>query len=81
MEEDIVIYYLWDCYKDIYDIFMIVRCYLNEYYGVDSGILISLIKDKNLDLSKSLGDMAHILSGYVGIISTRNDDGTTRPDN
>lgn len=52
---------------------MVIRCYLNEYNGVDSGILIPLLQEKGLPLQSNLLNLAHILNGYIGIITPRNE--------
>jgi hypothetical protein len=57
---------------------MVIRCYLNEYNGVDSGILLPLLQADNLDLKSSLLNLAHILNGYIGIITPRKEDNGER---
>lgn len=92
IEEDVVediaenletqIFYLWENHRDIYNIFMVIRLYLDEYNGVDSGILIPLLQEKALPLQSNLLNLAYILNGYISVITPRaSDNGTDRPNN
>lgn len=69
VDEDFEVIYLWDTLKDIFDIYSIARMYLQEYYGLDSTILLALIKEKSLLPSVVLPRIAYIHSGFVSIVS------------
>lgn len=68
IEEDSTFFLFFDNLK-ILDIYQIARNYvINEYYSLDSTILISLIKDKYLNITETLEYIPYIHSGYLSII-------------
>jgi len=61
--------YLWDNNKPLFDIYQIVRGYIiNEFYSLDSAVLLALITDNHLPITKSLKSISYIHSGYVAKI-------------
>lgn len=69
-KDEEVVFYLWDTLKDIFDIFKIVRLYLNEYYIVDSGILLALINEKGCSPSYILERMPAMMASYLEVVVT-----------
>ena len=70
------IFYLFDVNEKLFDIFKIIRYYLNEYYslGAASAILLKLIEEQDLPVKESLELIPYIHSGYLTIIvDTTND--------
>lgn len=76
-KQDYEILHLWDKNKHIFDIYKIVRNYpINEFYSIDSAVLIALIKDKGYSVSECLELIPYAHSGYVEIlIENRDKDG------
>jgi hypothetical protein len=69
IEEDEIIYlYLWESNKPIYDIYNILLNYvINEFYSLDSAILLALIADKELPITDTLRKIPYIHSGYLSV--------------
>ena len=63
-------FYLWDTLKDIYEIFKIIRLYLNEYYIMDSSVLLALIQEKGCSPSHVLELMPHMMASYLDVVVT-----------
>jgi hypothetical protein len=77
-EEEIeqeICFYLWEKNQQIYDLFAIVRNYLNEFYGIDSAILLALVKDLGLPVVETLEIIPFIHSGYLTIILADKENG------
>ena len=79
-EEDIVeenldgsenTFYLWSTELDLFKVYKILRHYLTEGYVLDSSTLLALLKDTNLNLTKSLENIPYIHSGYVNVIAPK----------
>lgn len=69
VEESYTIFYVWDESKPLFDIYNIARSYvINEFYSLDSAILLALIKDMELPITESLNLIPYIHSGYLEII-------------
>jgi hypothetical protein len=52
----------------LFNIYKIIRNYLSEYYGIDSAVLLALIRDKELDVEETLYLIPFIHSGYLSIV-------------
>lgn len=61
---------MWDTLADIFHIFKIVRYYLNEFYSMDSGILLALIKEKGCSPSHVLELMPYMMAAYLDVVIT-----------
>ncbi len=79
-EEDIEILYLWDCLADLFDLYRICKNYItNEFYTIDSAIILAIINDKKLPVTQTLEYFPYIHSGYVSmILPTRTEDNGER---
>ena len=67
-KETYEVFYLWEENSKLFKIFKILRNYLSEYYAIDSAVLLELIKDSKLNVTKSLSLMPYIHYGYLSII-------------
>lgn len=66
--------FLWEINNDIFETYKVVKHYLNEYYSIDSAILLAIIKDKGMSVTKTLSNIPYIHSGYISIISDKAED-------
>lgn len=74
-ENNITTIYLWWEHFTILDIYQIARSYvINEYYILDSTVLLALIKDKKVNISNTLEAISNIHYGYTSIILTSSKD-------
>ena len=67
-EDTIEVINLWYSSESIFRIYKIVRNYLNENYGIDSMILIELIKANKLDMEDMLFKIPYLHSGYISVL-------------
>ena len=65
------IFYLWELETTLFKIYKTVRQYLQEGYAIDSSILLALIHDSDLNLTKTLNDIPYVHSGYVKTVASR----------
>lgn len=73
-ENEDIFLYLWYSNKEIFDIYKILRNYINnENYSMDSAILLALIKDNDLPFTKTLTNIPYIHSGYLTVILPKAD--------
>lgn len=56
---------LWNTKTDVFEIFNILRGYLDENGLLDTNLLLRLIDGRKLDLEQSLMDIPYIHSGYL----------------
>jgi hypothetical protein len=61
-------FYLWETSFDIYEIFKIVKNYLDENYQPASALLLRLIDGRNLPLEDALKQFHYIRCGYINTI-------------
>jgi hypothetical protein len=65
---DIEIFYLWETNEQIFEVYKIIRNYLNEYYGLPQNILLELIREEQLPLKDTLFKIPFIHSGFLDVI-------------
>lgn len=69
-------FYLFEENVKVFNIFKIIRFYLNEYYalGTSSALLLELIKENKLPLEQTLIDVPYIHSGYLSVVLPKGKD-------
>jgi hypothetical protein len=72
-KEEIQTFYLfWENFNSL-DIYQIARSYvINEYYSLDSNVLLALIKDKRVKVTETLEAISYIHYGYLSVIIPTN---------
>ena len=60
--------YLWETSFKLYEIHRILRNYMNEYYSLDTAILLRLIDAKHMDVEDTLFKLPYLHSGYTEIL-------------
>ncbi len=68
VEEEPKVVYLWDTSLKLYEIHCILRKYLNEYYSLDTAVLLRLIDAKHMDVEDTLFKLPYLHSGYTEIL-------------
>lgn len=66
IQEDIT--YLWTTNYPVFEIYQIAKNYMTEYYGLDSLILVELIREQSLPLTRMLFLIPFIHSGFLSIV-------------
>lgn len=71
-EEDFAVefFYLWDTNFDSFDIFRIIRPYIDSDGVPPQALLVALSAERNVKLQKILEDIPLILHGYNKVISS-----------
>jgi hypothetical protein len=64
---------LWDSNAELFTVYGILRSYLNENYGLDSAVLLAIIKEKELPVIQTLTDIPYIHSGYLNVVLPKAD--------
>lgn len=67
-EDEEVFFFLWDINSDVWEIYKILRLYLDEKYNMNSGILLELIKAKNADSLYVLASIPFLHNSFVETI-------------
>jgi len=75
-ENELEYFFLWDTKEKVFDIYKILRNYLSEYYGIDSAVLLALIKELDVPVTRTLHDIPFIHAGYLDIILQENSNGS-----
>ena len=66
IEEEI--FYLIDENQKVFDLFMVLKNYLSEYYIIDSAILLRLIDEMKLPALETLKDIPLIHGSYTAML-------------
>ena len=68
-KEKVEYFYLWEDNESLFEIYKILRVYLDEVYKIPENILLALIKEENLPLKDSLIKIPFIHSGFLEVIA------------
>jgi hypothetical protein len=61
--------YLWEEHLNLLDFYQIAQSYpINEFYSLNSQVLVSLIQEAGLSIRESLSNISSIHSGYLSVI-------------
>lgn len=73
LQDEIEIFYLWEENEKVFELYKILRNYLNEYYGLPENILLELIKEEKLPLKETLTKIPFIHSGFLDVVVPKGD--------
>ena len=67
-EDEVIIIFLWEEHKGIFDVYKILRNYISPDYELDSALLLALLTDNDLPITKSIKLLSFIHGSYVNTI-------------